>query len=339
VASVDESELQALVTTTAEQAGFSGLVRVDRVGRPTLEWTFGLADRRWAIPFTTTTRASIASGTKGFTALTVMALVERGRLSLDTRARELLGDDLPLIDDGVTVEHLLRHRSGIGDYLDEDILGEIDDYVMPVPVHRLDSTPSFLAVLDGFPQVTPPGTEFRYNNGGFVVLALVAERAGGLPFEQLVLDLVCTPAGMPDTSFVRSDALPPGTAAGYVAPDGLRTNILHLPLVGSGDGGLFTTLADMTTFWQALHAGQIVSPEHVALMTAPRDTGGRLRYGLGFWISGTDATAHLEGYDAGVSFRSAHDPVAGTTLTVIANTSPGAWPMLDALGEALPVSM
>ena len=49
-----------------------------------------------------------------------MSLIEDGTLELDTTARSLLGDDLPLIDDEVTVEHLLAHRSGIGDYLDED---------------------------------------------------------------------------------------------------------------------------------------------------------------------------------------------------------------------------
>src|SRR3712207_7472694 len=51
----------------------------------------------------------------------------------------LFRSDLPLIDDGVTVEHLLAHRSGIGDYIDE-ATGEATDYVLPVPVHRLVDT-------------------------------------------------------------------------------------------------------------------------------------------------------------------------------------------------------
>ena len=53
-----------------------------------------------------------------------MGLVEEGRLTLTTTARSVLGDDLPLIDDAVTVGHLLAHRSGIGDYYDEDIVRE-----------------------------------------------------------------------------------------------------------------------------------------------------------------------------------------------------------------------
>ncbi|WP_223198709.1 hypothetical protein [Solihabitans fulvus] len=56
------------------------------------------------------------------------------------------------------------------------------------------------------------------------------------------------------------------------------------------------------------------------------------RYGLGFWLHESTDTVLLEGYDAGVSFRSAHDPRSGRTSTVISNTSTGAWPMARALG-------
>jgi hypothetical protein len=96
---------------------------------------------------------------------------------LTTRARELLGDDLPLIDDGVTVEHLLTHRSGIGDYLDENEAYQVDDYVLAVPVHTLAKTIDYLTVLDGHPQCFRPDERFAYNNGGFVVLALLAVNA------------------------------------------------------------------------------------------------------------------------------------------------------------------
>ncbi len=100
-----------------------------------------------------------ASGTKGLTALTVMSLVERGTLALHTTARSLLGADLPLVAADVTVEQLLGHRSGIGDYLDEDTLGDIADYVMPVPVHELATTEQYLPALDGTRRV-PGGERF-----------------------------------------------------------------------------------------------------------------------------------------------------------------------------------
>ena len=67
------------------------------------------------------------------------------------RRGRLLGDDLPLIAADVTVEHLLCHRSGIGDYLDEDTDLDESDYLMPVSVHELATTEAFVPVLDGYP--------------------------------------------------------------------------------------------------------------------------------------------------------------------------------------------
>ncbi len=129
-----------------------------------------------------------------------MGLVERGRLELGRTARSLLGDDLPLIADDVTIEQLLAHRSGIGDYLDEDAIADIADYVMPVSVHELATTEQFLPVLAGHETVFPAGERFAYNNGGYVVLALLAERASGVDFHQLVRTLVLRARGMVDTA-------------------------------------------------------------------------------------------------------------------------------------------
>ena len=108
------------VDSIADANGFSGVVRVDRRDDVEFARAYGLAHRGYGIPNTVETQFGIASGTKGLTALTVVSLIEEGVLELSTTARSVLGDDLPLIDDDVTVEHLLAHRSGIGDYLDED---------------------------------------------------------------------------------------------------------------------------------------------------------------------------------------------------------------------------
>ena len=59
------------------------------------------------------------------------------------------------------------------------------------------------------------------------------------------------------------------------------------------------------------------------------------RYGLGFWLHATKDVVLLEGYDAGVSFRSLHDPAVGLTGTVIGTTAEAAWPLARLLEEAL----
>jgi CubicO group peptidase (beta-lactamase class C family) len=317
--------LANLVDDAAQEHGFSGVVRVDR-GEETFARAYGLADRRHGIAMTVDSQLATASGNKGFTALTVMSLVAEGRLTLDTTARSILGDDLPLIADDVTVEHLLAHRSGIGDYLDEDELDDSNAYLMPLSAHVYDTTEAFLPWLDGHPTKFPAGERFAYCNGGYMVLALIAERVGGAGYHDLVRERVIKPAGLVDTDFLRSDELPGRAAVGYVGET--RTNVFHLPVLGNGDGGIYTTVDDMRRFWTALFAGRVVSPDVVAEMTRPHFADDA--YGLGFWLP--KGGVGLVGEDAGVSFFSRHDPATGDTTTVISNTSDGAWPVSGALG-------
>src|SRR4029079_2326419 len=168
--------LQDAIDGGAERTGFSGVVRLDRAGDTEICSAYGVADRAHGIPNTVQTQFATASGHKALTAPAVRSLVERGALELGTTARSLLGRDLPLIADDVTIEHLLAHRSGIGDYLDEGAIDDIGYYVMPVSVHELTTPERYLPVLDGHETVFPAGERFAYNNGGYVVLALLAER-------------------------------------------------------------------------------------------------------------------------------------------------------------------
>jgi len=325
------------IDRVAAETGFSGVVRVDRGDEVEFVKAYGFAHRGWEIPNEVDTRFGIASGTKGLTALTVMSLVEEGRLSQTTTARSVLGDDLPLIDDAVTVEHLLAHRSGIGDYYDEDIVREPLDYVSLVPVNELGSTEDYLRVLDGFETKFPPDERFSYSNGGFVVLALIAERASETPFYELLRQRVCEAAGMVNTAFLRSDELPGSAALGYLAEDGPRTNVFHLPVRGSGDGGIYTTASDVSALWTALFAGRIVSKDLLAEMVRSRSEMPSptqpARYGLGIWLHPSRDLVELHGSDAGVSFQTVHDPNERFTYTVLSNTTDGAWPIVLHLDE------
>jgi CubicO group peptidase (beta-lactamase class C family) len=330
--------LEPEIDAIAAANDFSGVVRIDRDGEVELAKAYGLAHRGHEIPNTVDTQFAIASGVKGLTAVAVVSLIEDGSLDLSTTARSVLGRDLPLIGDDVTVEHLLSHRSGIGDYLDEDADHEITDYLMPVPVHELVTTEDYLVALDGHAAKFSAGEQFSYCNSGYVVLALLAERISGTPFHELVRRRVCEPAGMDDSEFLRSDELPGRAALGYLtSAAGSRTNVLHLPVRGSGDGGIYSTATDVSSFWSSLFARRIVSANWVSEMVRPRSDVPRMssRYGLGFWLDESADVVMLEGYDAGVSFRTAHDPRRKITYTVISNTSDGAWPIARFLAERL----
>ncbi|WP_307381291.1 serine hydrolase [Microbacterium sp. W4I20] len=326
------TDVTAALHDAAMATGFSGIIRVDRPGAEAFAQAYGFADRARRLAMTTASRFVVASVGKGFTALSVGALIDDGVLSLDSPVRPFLGGDLPLIDDAVTIEHLMAHTSGIGDYIDEST-GSITDYVIDRPLHELDTTEAFIPVLDGRPQASAPGEKFAYCNSGFVVLALIAERASGVPFHDLVQRRVFAPAGMTASGYPRTDDMPGDLSVGYLGDDDDRTNILHLPVRGNGDGGAVTTAADLRSFWGALFEHRIVSERTLAALTEAQHAvdSEHMRYARGFWRGWDSAAVMLEGYDAGVSARTWFDPNSGVTGSIIANTSDGAWPVVGAV--------
>ena len=317
----------AALDAAAADRRLSGVVAIDIGDEHVFERCYGHAHRALQVPITRATRFAVASGSKIMTALGILRLIENGDLELTDPVRPILGDDLPLIDDGVTIEHLLGHTSGIGDYLDEEADWEASDYILPVPVHTLAETEAFVPVVDGFAQVSSPGQRFSYNNGGYIVLAVIIDRLSGAGYHAHVEQEVCARAGLTGTAFLRSDELPADAALGYLFDDGNRTNLLHLPVRGNGDGGIYSSVDDLHTFWQAFLSARIVGPELVETMITPRFEvpAEGMRYGLGCWLHASGPAVLIEGYDAGVSMRSIHDPATRTTATVLANSSEGAW--------------
>jgi CubicO group peptidase (beta-lactamase class C family) len=207
---------------------------------------------------------------------------------------------------------------------------------MPVPVQQLATTGQYLTVLDGHEPKFRAGERFAYCNSGYVVLALIGERVTSVPFPELVRKRVCAPAKMEDTEFLRSDELPRRTALGYLDAEGSRTKVFHLPVRGSGDGGIYATVEDVARLWRAFFAGRIVSVDWVAEMVRLRspvakDTRG---YGLGFWLDRAADSVILTGSDAGVSFRTEYRPREDSIVTVISNITHRASAMARRLGPA-----
>lgn len=314
----------------ADAKDFSGVVRVESHGDIVDQFSRGFADRANGRANSLDTRFAVASATKGLTALTAMSLVESGALTLTTTLRSIVGDLLPHVDPAVTIDQVLAHRSGVGDYLDEEELGDIDEYVFSArSAHTFGTPHDYVDLVNQHPQRSAPGLQFAYNNGGYVMLSIVIETLTG-SFHRAVNDRVLGPAGMTGGGFFRTDELPTNTALGYLK-DG-RTNVFNLPVIGAGDGGIYLTLDDVSALWQSIAAGRIVSLEAIQKMTTvTHDGGDSPSYGRGFWMDSSADHIWLEGMDAGVSFQSGIRLSTGLGYTVMSNTSTDAWPVADAI--------
>ncbi len=326
---IDEGTLDQAIAA----ARFSGVVAVDTRNDSLFERCTGFANRAFKVRNSRPTRFGMAGGSMVFTTAAVLSLVDAGLITLTTRVRTIVGDDIPSLDPAITVEHLLSHSSGLSDYLDDLDDWHPADYLLPAAPQVLAETSGYAPELARRRQLFPPGTRFSYSDYGFIVLALVIERVTGRGFHDVVREKVFQPAGLTRTEYLRTDELPANAAIGYLEDDGPRTNIFHLPARGSGDGGCYTTVDDLRSFWRALLAGEIISAELLADMIHPRwdVPADGMRHGLGVWLHPTDGALIADGCDAGVSMRSIYCPRSGETATVLGNTSHGAAPVAKAL--------
>jgi CubicO group peptidase (beta-lactamase class C family) len=325
---------------------FSGVVMVRRDGALIHAKGYGLAHRAEEIANIVNTRFGTASGTKTFTAVAVCQLAEAGKIDLDAPIRTYIREGLPQYDPSVTVHHLLSHTSGIADYLDDDLSDE--DYAAlfaRYPVYTLRGPADYLPMFpDGM--AFKPGERFVYNNGAYILLALLVETQSGMPYAKYVEEHVFTKAGMSDSGFFESDHLPGRTALGYLADSGdgvERTNVFLLPIRGGGDGGAYVTAPDMVKFWDALHSDQLMGKamrERMLSIQATDADDPTDNYGYGIWIT-TDETGKIVRYgaigeDQGVTFSSVVLPQHHSIVTVISNTKEGpTWPLARAIRTAI----
>lgn len=184
----------------------------------------------------------IGSTSKTLTGTAMMALVERGVVSLDDPVRAHL-PDLAILDeqarDDVTVGQLLDHTAGwIGDVEADSGWG---DDALEQTVPRL---------LAKAPQLTRPGAVFTYNNIAVDIAGHLVARLHGTSFERAIRDLVLEPLQMAGTHYLPWDIANRPHAVGHVTSADAATPVpdwitrRHM----APSGGAFSTARDVMTY-------------------------------------------------------------------------------------------
>ncbi len=210
------------------------------------------------------------------------------------------------------------------------------NFSIGIPWYDVKGPRDYLAAFPDEAMKFTPGESFSYSNGGYILLGVVIEELSGLKYQTFVEQSIFEAIGMNRSGYFALNKLPEQTAIGYVEEaNGWRTNVYNLPIVGASDGGAFTTPQDIATLWDAFWGNRILSPELVDVYTRPfvkAGTEGRKKYyGHGLWLSaeaGRDRDEFITGCDAGVSFESSMNQADGTLVTVMSNTTHGAWPIV-----------
>ncbi|EWT04978.1 penicillin-binding protein [Intrasporangium chromatireducens Q5-1] len=335
-------EVAGALAGLGEENHFTGSVLVVEGERTLLEVCAGLANRATATPIHPDTRFGLASLSKPFTAAAVLSCVRDGLLGIPDRVADLLpARRRPRsLSDQVTVHHLLTHTSGIGDYAeeDQDLPGYVEDYGAlwgQVPMYRIERPDDLLPLYADAPPVAPPGTEFHYNNAGFVLLGAIVEQVTGQHFTSAVTERVLGPAGMASAGYFRSDEPVPDVAVGYQRhpgdPAGARSNIFSIPVVGNGDGGAHATPRDLDRFLRSIASGDLLGDGlSTQMRTHQVDVAGGVSYGYGLYLRADGGFGHGGG-DPGVETMARHIPDRDLTLVALCNGEEmlkHVWPLL-----------
>ena len=335
-------QLTKTLDTSIEEHPFSGVISVRQQGTVLYERSAGYADRSNKIANTLATRFGIASGTKFFTALAIGKLIEAQKLSFSTKLKDCIALNFPRYSQEITIRHLLTHTSGVPDYYDEEKITDFDSFTLSTPWYALKGPRDYLAVLPDEPMKFAPGERFSYSNSGYILLGVVIEELTGQKYQDFVEQAIFKAIGMNQSGYFALNKLPENTALGYVKEaEGWRTNVYNLPIIGASDGGAFTTLHDIATLWKAFWGYAIVPKALVEIYTQPyvqaATKRGHTHYGHGLWVYEDERRNREEfitGCDAGVSFKSSVNRVNQLQITVISNTTDGAWPVLRDIDTA-----
>jgi CubicO group peptidase (beta-lactamase class C family) len=328
------ARLESLVDRIAAEGNFSGSVCLARRGKVLVNRAWGEADRGSHARNTPATRFGIASVGKLFTAVGIAMLVESGRLAFEDTVARRIPDWLPPGAGAVTVEHLLTHTSGLGDYLPQ----LVDDR----SGRRYDRLEDYRRLAISSRPPDSPGAEFRYSNTGYLLLGALLEKTTGRPWDAWLRDSVFTPARMSHTTAMRPARPDPGIATGYHREDGGAWVGTDTLLAGRGTpaGGGVSTAEDLARFAAALAEGRLVSKPMLERMRTPRVSmaGTGKRYGYGLEVaSGRDGWlvyGHEGGFPGVGALVELHEP-DGYVLAVLSNTTGGAAPIGDVWRDLL----
>jgi D-alanyl-D-alanine carboxypeptidase len=315
--------LRQCVNEAAEGGRFSGVVQVARRGKVLADIAAGHADAAGRLPIGPGTRFNIASAGKMFTAIAIGQLVESGKLRFDQPIGEVL-TGLPPEVAKVTVDQLLTHRSGLGDYLRMENRERI---------HAAKTATDLLPLAVAGGLAFQPGSKQQYSNSGFVVLGAIVEKLSGQSYADYVRAHIFVPAGM-TTADLTGEA-PRATALTRRNPDGSLSETPHpAPVMGgnraSPAGGATATAADLIRFGEALRLGKLLSRRLLDQLWMGRvpgrpADGSRLSYGYGFARMDFDKGRWLVGHNGGslgVNAEFELFPDEGYTLVALSNYDP-----------------
>lgn len=237
---------------------------------------------------------------KLFVSILVMQLVEQGRVDLDAPAAAYL-PGLPARWRSIPVRDFLDHSSGVPEYFDSR-----QAQVAPADMAFPADLQAVFASLADTPLQFTPGTETRYTQTNYLVLAALLAAQHGKPYPQVAEKRILRRLGLRHT-WLGPAALPAqGVVTSYIGEDGHLVKDEDVPWLpyAFGHAGLYLTLDDLARFLQAVTSGELVGKATLRRLWQPRIlTSGQRGWFAAGWEYGESGGYRHVGHDGGTRDR------------------------------------
>lgn len=326
IARMSQADLLAALGAKLEKDAaadhFSGAALLAKDGKPVFTAAYGLADRERKIPNKLDTKFRIGSMNKMFTAVSILQLVQAGKISLSDPVGKYI-TDYPNKDIAtkVTIQQLLTHTGGTGDFFGPEF-----------DAHRLElkTLQDYVKLFGERGLKFEPGSKWEYSNYGFLLLGVVIERVTGQTYYDYVAQNVYKPAGMTSTASLSEDQSVAGRSIGYTRMDSpdLRPNTDTLPYRGTSAGGGYSTVEDFFRFATALTDHKLLNAKYTDMLTTGKvDTPRGDKYAFGFMDDDPGTPLHHFGHGGGAPGMNGDleiFPQSGYVVVVLSNLDPPA---------------
>lgn len=274
-------------------------VAVGEGGKTILSRAYGMADLEHDVPITLDTVFEAGSVSKQFTAAAVALLARQGKLALTDDVRKYI-PELPDYGTPITLDHLIRHTSGLRDW---GAVAGLGGWPRGSRIHTHDHMLDIAARQKSLN--FPPGAEFSYTNTGYNLLVLIAERVSGQSFQELTRKTLFEPLGMTRTQW-RDDftRIVKGRAIAYSkGDDGFHSEMPFENIYGNG--GLLTTVGDLLLWNENFVHAKAGGPELIAeLQRRGRLTEGReIEYAGGLFLGTYEGLPEVSHGGATAAYR------------------------------------
>jgi CubicO group peptidase (beta-lactamase class C family) len=278
---------------------------------------YGLARLYTKEPIGPDTAFDLASMSKPFTAMAVMILAERGKLSYDDPLSKFF-PDFPAYAQKVTIRNLLTHTSGLVDVISAKWFRQGYEPTSRELAKLINQEPNLKSA---------PGEKFAYNNAGYLLLALIVEKASGQSFPVFMRDSVFKPLGM-NHSLIWDETKPKveHLALSYSPEDNSFKSIDYVSdKFLYGPKGVITTTTDLSKWNEALDSEKLVKVATLRLAYTPMklNDGSESPYGFGWSISKDNGLAIIEHPGGYLGYRTdiRRYPNQHTTIIVLSNNA------------------